>query len=687
MSSRIETVKRFQGFLVAAGRWAGNGSRKEEMTMWRLGWSENVVSVLAVGVALAAVAAPVAAQSTQRTAAQIEVGPTVHVTGAYADRSHNENLAVGDPAHAGRLITCSMVSSQEIGKICDQHCYVSFDGGATWDATLEVNEGLVNGDPTAVYGRGDDLYVVALVIKDLSKPKDPDPGAPEDDAKTVVYKSSDGGRTWRESSRFEFIDREFIAVDTTEGQYSGRVYIVGQASIRGIDASRIGRGLKLFRSLDGGATFLGPVHAQYPEGTEVAGVGTGAVLSDGTFVVMFGLTKKGRQQNLEQEPTVGPNGELYVISSKDGGETFSAASKITEWTFDRQRSEGGLLGQLAADPGSEPFKDRLYAVFPAIVNERIQIQSSYSADKGKTWSKPVVVNDDRSPEEGGKGPDHLLPAVAVSADGVVLVTWYDRRDAGDNLGWRLRAAASLDGGETFTANVPVTDAANSYPPTTAWDLRGGAGNDDTASLVSIGVYLDPFFVSGGHTSGLAVDADGSFHPTWTDNRTGIAQLWSASLSVGGTVAKHGSAELAELEDVSKSVTLKLGEIRFDRAAGTLSLAARLKNISGDAVQGPVKVRVITLESALGVAAITNADNGERGTGAVWDFSPQLPDGGLASMQLSAPKTLTFRLSDLRGLRPGKDFETAVLTLDTRVLGKLLKKEEAKAGEEKLPATP
>jgi len=104
------------------------------------------------------------------------------------------------------------------------------------------------------------------------------------------------------------------------------------------------------------------------------------------------------------------------------------------------------------------------------------------------------------------------------------------------------------------------------------------------------------------------------------------------------------------------------------------------------VQGPVKVRVITLESALGVAAITNADNGERGTGAVWDFSPQLPDGGLASMQLSAPKTLTFRLSDLRGLRPGKDFETAVLTLDTRVLGKLLKKEEAKAGEEKLPAT-
>ncbi|PWB78871.1 MAG: hypothetical protein C3F15_00665 [Holophagae bacterium] len=657
------------------------------MTMSRLGRSEFLASMVVVAAVWCGFARPAAAQSIQRATAPIEVGPTVPVSGSFADREHNENLAVGDPSHPGRLITCSMVSSHDVGKICDQHCYVSFDGGATWAATLEVAEGSVNGDPTAVYGLGDDLYVVALVIKDLGKPKDPDPGAPEDDAKTVVYKSSDGGRTWKESSRFEFIDREFIAVDTTGGERSGRVYIAGQASIRGIDGSRVGPALKLFRSLDGGATFLGPVSAQYPIGTEIAGVGTAAVLSDGTFVVMFGLTKKDRQQNLEQEPTVGPNGELYVISSKDGGETFGAASKITDWKFDRQRSEGGMLGQLAADPGSEEFKDRLYAVYPAIVDDRIQIQFSFSADKGKTWSKPVVVNDDRSPEKGGEGPDHLLPSVAINADGVVLVTWYDRREAGDNLGWRLRAAASLDGGETFSASVPVTGVVNSYPQTIAWDLRGGAMNDATTSLVTLGVYLDPFFVSGGHTSGLAVDADGSFHPTWTDNRTGIAQLWTAPIRVGGTVAKHGAADLAALDDISKSVTLKLGEVRFDRAAGTLSMAARLKNISGDTVEGPAKVRVITLESAVGVAEITNADNGERGTGAVWDFSSQLPEGGLPSMQLSAPKQLTFQLTDLRGLRPGKKFEAGVLTLDTRVLGKLLKNEAPKTGEEKAPTTP
>ena len=528
----------------------------------------------------------------------------------------------------------------------------------------------MNGDPTSVYAAGDTVFTVALVLKPLDTPKDPDPTAPQDEAKTVVYKSTDGGRTWAESGRFQFIDREYIDVDRTAGKYAGRVYIAGQASVRDINATRADAALQLFRSLDGGKTFLGPVVAEYPPGTEIAGVGTGAVLSDGTFVVMFGLTKKGRQQNLEEEPTVGPNGELYVISTKDGGERFSASAKVADWKVDRSRSEGGMLGQLAADSGSKPFKDRLYVVYPEIVSDRIQIRLSYSSDKGKTWSKPTTINDDRSPEKGGKGPDHLLPSVAVNKDGVVLVSWYDRREARDNLGWRLRAAASLDGGETFSASVPVTEFVNAYPQTVPWDLRGGASSDDKTSLVSVYVGVEPFFLSGGHTSGLAVDADGTFHPTWVDNHTGVAQLWSASVRVEGAVVKHGAADLAELDDVSKRVTLELGRPEFDRAKGTLSAVARLKNLSKDTVEGPVKVRVLTLESELGIPEITNADNGQSGTGAVWDFTPQLSGKPLASMKESAARTLMVRVSDLRPLAQGKDFKPAFLTIEARVLGKL-----------------
>jgi hypothetical protein len=165
----------------------------------------------------------VEAQSVHREKVRIVTGPTVQVSRAFPDLPNYENLAVGDPEHPGRLMTCSMVYPEGIGTLCQQYCYVSFDGGKTWDPSLKVTEGKVNGDPTAVYAHGDTVYVVALVIKDLEKPKDPEPSAPRDEAKTVVYKSTDGGRTFAESARFQFIDREFIDIDRTTAPPGGSI--------------------------------------------------------------------------------------------------------------------------------------------------------------------------------------------------------------------------------------------------------------------------------------------------------------------------------------------------------------------------------------------------------------------------------------------------------------------------------
>src|SRR5205823_1724281 len=127
--------------------------------------------------------------------------------------------------------------------------------------------------------------------------------------------------------------------------------------------------------------------------------------------------------------------------------------------------------ELAVDPGSPFFKDRLYAVWPDDASGRLEIHFAYSADSGKTWSTPIVVNDDRPPNDKDKGPDHMLPTVGVNRQGVVLVTWYDRRDSPDNMGWKIRSAASLDGGETFTPSILVSDGANAFTDRTAWVLE------------------------------------------------------------------------------------------------------------------------------------------------------------------------------------------------------------------------
>ena len=164
-----------------------------------------------------------------------------------------------------------------------------------------------------------------------------------------------------------------------------------------------------------------------------------------------------------------------------------------------------------------------------------------------------------------------------------------------------------------------------------------------------------------------VGPDGAFYPVWSDNRSGVSQLWTAPLNVQGMVFKHGSAELAELEDVSAKVTLDLGDFSYDRATNTATMTARLRNTSEDDIQGPVKVRVIALGSEIGVAEILNADNGETGIGAVFDFTSLLDGDMLRPEAMSEPKEFRFRLSDIRPFEQNGRFRFGLVHLEVRVL--------------------
>ena len=78
-----------------------------------------------------------------------------------------------------------------------------------------------------------------------------------------------------------------------------------------------------------------------------------------------------------------------------------------------------------------------------------------------------------------------------------------------------------------------------------------------------------------------------------------------------------------------------------------------------------------------MAEITNADNGEHGTGAIWDFSQQLAGKPLESMKVSETKILTCLIEDLRPLRPGGEFRRSLLTVDSHIFGKQRKLKEEK----------
>ena len=97
-----------------------------------------------------------------------------------------------------------------------------------------------------------------------------------------------------------------------------------------------------------------------------------------------------------------------------------------------------------------------------------------------------------------------MPCVAANKDGAVAISWYDRRGLAAGIsGYNVRLRISVDAGASWLPSVQL----NQQPC--------------RSSLSALG-----------DTAGLVADADGHFHPVWIDDRTGITQVWTATVMVG-----------------------------------------------------------------------------------------------------------------------------------------------------------
>jgi hypothetical protein len=231
----------------------------------------------------------------------------------------------------------------------------------------------------------------------------------------------------------------------------------------------------------------------------------------------------------------------------------------------------------------------------------------------------------------------------------------------------VRFRASFDGGETFTPSVRVSETP--YIPDKTDPLSVDVIDrrwKDTNEYPLVGIHS--FHFSGGHTAGLAASADGTFHPLWVGNSTGVPQLWTATVTVNGQVHKNGSPQLAELRDASGKVQMYFLNRRFSRSSKTVEFDFILENRSEDTLHAPLKVRVLDLSAQLGVPEFINADEGGKSEGVVFDVSSLLTDGELKPHQSSRPKRVRIHMSELDSLRPSgpvavfslADFSTRVL---------------------------
>jgi len=591
-------------------------------------------------------------------AQRIHVGDNVQVSKANSNAAHYELIAAVDPANPRNMLVCSILPAT-VGH--PTVVYASEDGGVTWALTLTTDKAAGFSrvsDPACEFGLNGSAYYAGLSEKYPPTPKV---------AGLSVFRSTDGGRTWGAPFLLPDCDRPYFAVDRTTGPRRGTVYINATTYDEKLDPKDTirGSGVGLFTAIDG-EHFVGPVSSMIHEPSVLMGAGNSVVLSDGTLVVLFGVLKD--QKDKDQLPPIRTaNASLNVAMSDNGGMSLSKEVKISDWFMDRMTSAGSHLPVLAVDPGSKAFKDRLYAVWDDARQGRLAVMLSYSIDKGKTWSEPRVVNDDRAAGELGQGPDTINPEVAVSPEGIVGVSWADRRDSPDNKGWWYRFSASLDGGETFLPSVKVSSAPNTFTTATPVPVSGEV--TIKANALEVLVTREKFLFSGGDALGIFAIAGGTFFPVWTDNRTGISQIWTAPVTVSGDVVAHGAADLARLDDLSGKLSIETTDTTYDRVSGEIAMTVQLKNSSKQPIWSPVKIRVRSIESEIAVAAIANADNSVSGAGAIWDFTPELPGGELQPGQQSKPKILRFKLS---AVRPITEPKHELVKLDAIALGRLTK---------------
>jgi hypothetical protein len=572
--------------------------------------------------------------------APIHVGRNVRVSAANGDRLHHEIGMAASPADPRRLLVCSMIFD---AKDASRHvvAYLSTDGGETWTPTLEVRRTTFVGDPDCRFGPDGSAYLSALPLHYESVA----------DPETLVYRSADGGRTWGDPTVLPFIDREYLAIDSTKGPRRGRVYLHGNA-VRDATIDGDERIVFTFFRSDDQAKSFGYPSKLFSDGDHMPfGTGNSVVLSDGTFLMTF--FEWNDRKNIAPEPSSDKaTGSVKLLRSGDGGEHFEKADVVSDWHGCSGWTPG--MPYLAADDGDGPFRDHVYITWTDRRSGRCEILFSRSSDKGKTWSKPITVNDDQSPKNRSAGRDHSVPAVAVNRNGVVGVSWYDRRDSADNVGgWYSRFAASWDGGETFSRSVRVSESPQELRegqpiPIMAYS-QGGGHHRPRARGGNLRLEIGPQFIdylAAADTGGLAADADGAFHPIWVDNRTGVGQLWTSRVGVEGAAAVNGSAELARFDDLTQRVAVEFSNTAYDPKEHVVSLDAALTNTSEKPLFGPLRVRVLSLASGSAVPEIIDADNHLQGPGAIWDFTASLAGERLGPGESTRPRRLRFRLTGL-----------------------------------------
>jgi hypothetical protein len=259
-----------------------------------------------------------------------------------------------------------------------------------------------------------------------------------------LWRSLNGGQSWTAVAPADGGDKQWFTIDNTNSSGHGFQYQCWST-----DGNNYG-GRQFTRSTNAGLTWMNPINIPNSPAW-------------GTLDVDFNGNVFIGGVNLS-------TGRIWCVRStnaKNGAvaPTFDQSTAVNlggDIVFAEPINPEGLVGQvfLAVDRSGTSTNNNVYmlaSVQPSGFTNGSEVMFVRSTDGGSTFSAPRRVNDD--PVNHAKW--HWFGTLSVAPNGRIDVVWYDTRNSPNNVTSQLFYSYSIDGGNTWSANIAVS---NSFSP-------------------------------------------------------------------------------------------------------------------------------------------------------------------------------------------------------------------------------
>jgi hypothetical protein len=260
-----------------------------------------------------------------------------------------------------------------------------------------------------------------------------------------LWRSITGGQSWTRVGPADGGDKQWFTIDNTNS--SGRGF---QYQSWSTDGNNFG-GRQFTRSTDGGLTWLDPINIPNSPAWGTLDVDSAGNLFIGGVNLTTNRIWCVRSTNAK-------NGA--VVPTFDRSTAVNLGGDIV---FSEPINPEGLVGQVsvAVDRSGTSTNNNVYmlaSVQPSGFTNGSDVMFARSTNGGITFSAPRRINNDAV----NHAKWHWFGTLSVAPSGRIDVVWYDTRNSPNNVISQLFYSFSIDGGNTWSPNVAVSNLFNPF---------------------------------------------------------------------------------------------------------------------------------------------------------------------------------------------------------------------------------